>query len=152
MRHGPAAPSIFLGTQSTMSDVISESIRAGEETHGWNASKSVDVQLVCLEKITSAISVSVLNSVLVGIRIPSLVPAGKTAYFLPWLPLEENWGKDLPDMLICLLSLICWFLTKTFLHRVLWQIHVLPTLPQVHAMFQAPGGVLGTDDPLLVME
>ena len=47
MRHGPAAQLIVLSTQSKMSDVMSKSIRAGEETYGWNYSKAGDVMLGC---------------------------------------------------------------------------------------------------------
>ena len=48
-----------------------------------------------------------------------LVPAGEPADFLPQLPLEEHWDEDLPDVLLCLLSLICWLLTTNCLCRVL---------------------------------
>ena len=72
MLHGPAAPLIVLGTRSTMSDLMLRSIKAGEETYGWNASKAGDVRLVCLEKSTYATSVSVFTSVLVERIIPPL--------------------------------------------------------------------------------
>ena len=81
-----------------------------------------------------------------------LVPAGELADFLPQLPLEEHWDEDLPYVLLCILLLIYRLLTTIFCCRVLWQSHVLPPLSQVHAMCQAPGDVLGTDDPLILME
>ena len=68
MRHGAAAPFIVLGTWSKMSDVISKLIRAGEETYWWNSSKTGNVRLGCLEKSTSATSVSVFTPVPVGRR------------------------------------------------------------------------------------
>ena len=81
-----------------------------------------------------------------------LVPANEPSEFLTQIHLEEHWDEGLPDVLLCLLSLICWLLTTNYICHVLLQSHVLPPPPQVHAMCQVPGDVLGTDDPLLVME
>ena len=68
MRHVPDAPLIVLGTQSTMSDVISKFIRAGEGKYEWNSLKAGNVRLGCLEKRTYVTSVSVFTSVSVGRR------------------------------------------------------------------------------------
>ena len=88
----------------------------------------------------------------VGEEKTPLVPDDEPEDFLPQLPLEEYWDEDLPDVLLYLLSLICWLLMTNYLCRVLLQIHVLPPLPQVHSMCQAPGGLLVTDEHLILME
>ena len=83
MCHGPAALFIVLDTWTTISDMMSKSIRAGEEKYGCNASKLGDVHLGCLEKRTSATSVSVFTSVSVGRRRPPLYwPVNRRASFL----------------------------------------------------------------------
>ena len=105
MCHGPAAPFIVFGNQSTMSEVMSKLIRAVKETYGWNSSKADYVRLRCLEKRTSAASVYVFKSMSVGRIIPPLYRQVRRTSCLrfPWRSIGTKIFR------VCSYVSYCWY-------------------------------------------